>query len=88
VCVNSASTVLRGAGNNDGDKARQQSRSSRVRQGVIEALFVMFCFHRRSRSTRLKSTIIYLHLLPARITQFKSPLDHLFEDKGDCDEKQ
>jgi len=36
----------------------------------------------------LKSTIIYLHLIPARITQLKSPLDHLFEEKGGTDEKQ
>jgi len=28
----------------------------------------------------LKSTIIYLHLLPERIQQCKSPLDTLYED--------
>jgi integrase/recombinase XerD len=36
----------------------------------------------------IKTTIIYLHLVPARITQLKSPLDHLFEEKGGDDEKQ
>jgi len=35
------------------DKAKQQSRSSCVRQGVIERLVCkMLCFHGRSRSTR------------------------------------
>jgi len=38
VCVNSASTVLGGAGDNDESKAKWDSRSSRVRRGVNKRL--------------------------------------------------
>jgi len=41
VCVNSASTVLRGAGDNgDDEDENDQARSSRVRQGVNKRLVV------------------------------------------------
>ena len=41
MCVNSASTVLRGAGDNgDGEDENDQARSSRVRQGVNKRLVV------------------------------------------------
>jgi len=41
VCVNSASTVLRGAGDNGDDEGENdQARSSRVRQGVNKRLVV------------------------------------------------
>ncbi len=35
----------------------------------------------------IKSTLIYLHLIPERFTKFKSPLDTLFEDEEGDNEK-
>ena len=46
MCVNSASTVLRGVGNNGEKMQKRQARSSRVRQGVnerraVDALYLL-----------------------------------------------
>jgi len=41
VCVNSASTVLRGADNNGEIEENTKSRSSRVRRGVNKRLIVI-----------------------------------------------
>ncbi|MEA3435513.1 MAG: tyrosine-type recombinase/integrase [Thermodesulfobacteriota bacterium] len=35
----------------------------------------------------IKTTIIYLHLIPERFTKFKSPLDTLYEDEEGDNEK-
>ncbi|MGB5992589.1 MAG: tyrosine-type recombinase/integrase [Desulfobacterales bacterium] len=32
--------------------------------------------------TSIKTTVVYLHLIPERITNIKSPLDHLYEKEG------
>ena len=32
--------------------------------------------------TSIKTTVVYLHLIPERITNIKSPLDYLYENKG------
>ena len=52
--MNSASTVLRGAGNNSGIMRKQQARSSRVRQGVNErrAVDALFPLEKPVYSTR------------------------------------
>ena len=60
MCVNSASTVLRGAGDNGEDKARQQARSSRVRQGVNKRLSVNTLFSLKKPVYSTSSTSIPL----------------------------
>ncbi|MGB5749042.1 MAG: tyrosine-type recombinase/integrase [Desulfobacterales bacterium] len=32
--------------------------------------------------TSIKTTVVYLHIIPERITNIKSPLDYLYENKG------
>ena len=36
----------------------------------------------------IKTTIIYLHLIPERFTKFKSPLDTLFQNEEGDDEQR
>jgi site-specific recombinase XerD len=47
----------------------------------------LFTISRLLGHTSIKTTLVYLHLTPQRITKLKSPLDHLYEEsEGVCHE--
>ena len=67
MCVNSASTVLRGAGANNMGKAKQQARSSRVRQGVNKRLAVDALFLSKKPVYSTKGSVVFDPWFPCHV---------------------